>query len=224
MVATPTVRRPSSGRDAGWLGGADLIAVVLAFFGQILLANALLAEHYGWMVLAIDLYASLFLMIDLGLPTLLARDGAKAPEMVRPALGGFIVGNAPWPCPSFSLHSCSTPDRLLNISPPSELLLLAALIGLAHIASYAPRSGLRVLGEARLEAVSKLIERTVTVLVTLLFTARAVLLWLPIRSYSLWVRRQDGLSPLLFFFVKQPSTLRFRHGRAWTYAGTRLVH
>jgi O-antigen/teichoic acid export membrane protein len=164
MVATPTVRRPSSGRDAGWLGGADLIAVVLAFFGQILLANALLAEHYGWMVLAIDLYASLFLMIDLGLPTLLARDGAKAPEMVRPALWRIYRWQCALALPFILLAFLLKPDRLLNISPPSELLLLAALIGLAHIASYAPRSGLRVLGEARLEAVSKLIERTVTVL------------------------------------------------------------
>ncbi len=164
MVTAPTPRRPSSGRDAGWLAGADLIAVVLAFFGQIILANALLAQHYGWMVLAIDLYASLFLIIDLGLPTLLARDGAKAPEMVRPAVWRIYRWQLALALPFLFLALLLKPDRLLNIAPPSELLVLAALIGLAHIASYAPRSGLRVLGEARLEAVSKLIERVVTVL------------------------------------------------------------
>lgn len=164
MVTASTPRRPSSGRDAGWLAGADLIAVVLAFFGQILLANALLAQHYGWMVLAIDLYASLFLIIDLGLPTLLARDGAKAPEMVRPALWRIYRWQLALALPFLLLAFLLKPDRLLNMAPPSELLVLAALVGLAHIASYAPRSGLRVLGEARLEAVSKLIERTVTVL------------------------------------------------------------
>ena len=54
-------RTPSSGRDASWLVGADLLAVGLAFVGQIMLTHALLAEHYGWMVLAIDLYASCLL-------------------------------------------------------------------------------------------------------------------------------------------------------------------
>ena len=47
------------------------------FISQIVLTHALLEGHCGWMVLAGDLYASLFLVIDLGLPTLLARDGAS---------------------------------------------------------------------------------------------------------------------------------------------------
>ena len=86
MGASASRRRPSSGRDAGWLVGADLFAVGLAFIGQIVLTHALLAEHYGWMVLAIDLFASFFLIIDLGLPTLLARDGGRAPELVPEAI------------------------------------------------------------------------------------------------------------------------------------------
>ena len=78
-------RTPSSGRDASWLVGADLLAVALAFIGQIVLTHALLEEHYGWMVLAIDLYASLFLVIDLGLQPC-SRDGARAPSMVSSAV------------------------------------------------------------------------------------------------------------------------------------------
>ena len=54
-MTEPTHRTPSTGRDASWLVGADLLAVALAFIGQIILTHALLAEHYGWMVLAIDL-------------------------------------------------------------------------------------------------------------------------------------------------------------------------
>ena len=67
MAAAGTIsaRTPSSGRDAGWLVSADLLAVGLAFLGQILLTHALLAEHYGWMVLAIDLYASIFWSLTL---------------------------------------------------------------------------------------------------------------------------------------------------------------
>ena len=143
--------------------GADLLAVGLAFFGQILLVNALLAEHYGWMVLAIDLYASLFLVVDLGLPTLLARDGANAPHRVRPAVLRTYRLQALAAVPFVLLAIAVRPDRWLNMDAPGWLLVAAGMTALAHVASYAPRSALRALGEARLEAVSKVVERGVTV-------------------------------------------------------------
>ena len=164
-------RPPSSGRDASWLVGADLLAVALAFIGQILLTHALLEEHYGWMVLAIDLYASLFLVVDLGLPTLIARDGTKAPAMVSKA----VWRTYRWQClaalPFVLLAAFARPETLLNINAPLSLLVLAAFIALVHVASYAPRSALRVLGQARLEAMTKVAERGITVV------AYAVLTW-----------------------------------------------
>jgi O-antigen/teichoic acid export membrane protein len=156
-------RTPSSGRDAGWLISADLFAVVLAFGGQIMLAHALLAEHYGWMVLAIDLYASLFLIIDLGLPTLIARDGTRSPSMVLPAVHRTYRLQAIAALPFVLLAIVATPQHWLNIDAPSPLLVTAGIVAVVHVASYAPRSGLRVLGEARLEAMTKVIERSVTV-------------------------------------------------------------
>jgi len=164
MGAASPPRRPSSGRDAGWLVGADLVAVALAFIGQIVLTHALLAEHYGWMVLAIDLFASLFLVIDLGLPTLLARDGSRAPELVRAAVWRIyrlqLLMSIPFVVVALVVH----PQHWIQLNPPPSVLILAGLIALAHVASYAPRSGLRVLGEARLEAASKVGERLVTTL------------------------------------------------------------
>ena len=44
-----------------------------------------------------------------------------------------------------------------------DLLIICGLIALVHIASYAPRSGLRAAGQAKLEAGTKVLERTVTV-------------------------------------------------------------
>ena len=55
------------------------------------------------------------------------------------------------------------PESWLDVQAPVELLLAASLIALVHVASYAPRSGLRVLGEARLEALTKVVERGLTV-------------------------------------------------------------
>ena len=163
IMTETTARTPSSGRDASWLVGADLAAVVLAFTGQIMLTHALLAEHYGWMVLAIDLYASLFLVIDLGLPTLLARDGTRAPSLVPAAVWRTYRWQAMAALPFVLLALVARPEAWLNVEAPATLLLLAVLIALVHVASYAPRSGLRVLGEARLEALTKVAERGVTV-------------------------------------------------------------
>ena len=75
-------RRPSFGRDSVWLASADVVAVLLAFVGQLILARALLSESYGLFVIAIDLFATLFLLLDLGLPTLLARDGPRNPTAI----------------------------------------------------------------------------------------------------------------------------------------------
>ena len=122
MEATPA-RTPSSGRDAGWLAGADLLAVAMAFFGQILLVQALAAEHYGWMVLAIDLYASLFLIIDLGLPTLLARDGANAPGMVLTAVKRTYRWQLLAALPFLLVALVVQPERWLNLDAPGQLLL-----------------------------------------------------------------------------------------------------
>ena len=44
-----------------------------------------------------------------------------------------------------------------------DLLIICGLIALVHIASYAPRSGLRAAGQAKLESGTKVLERTVTV-------------------------------------------------------------
>ena len=55
------------------------------------------------------------------------------------------------------------PERWINLDAPRLLLVVAGLIALTHVASYAPRSGLRALGEARTEAISKVMERGVTV-------------------------------------------------------------
>ncbi|MAJ02274.1 MAG: hypothetical protein CMA10_07720 [Euryarchaeota archaeon] len=164
MGASASRRRPSSGRDAGWLVGADLFAVGLAFIGQIVLTHALLAEHYGWMVLAIDLFASFFLIIDLGLPTLLARDGGRAPELVPEAIWRIYRLQLIVCIPFIALAILLNPAEWINLNPPSLVMLFAGLIALVHVASYAPRSGLRVLGEARMEAVTKVVERLITTL------------------------------------------------------------
>ena len=163
MVKGLRHRSPSVGRDSSWLVGADLLAVLLAFLGQIILARMLLAEHYGWMVIVIDVYASMMLVVDLGLPTLLARDGARAPDLVLSAVHRMYRCQLAAAIPFLILAGWLRPESWLIGEVPGALVLAAMLTAVAHVGSYAPRSGLRVLGEARLEALTKVVESGVTV-------------------------------------------------------------
>ena len=151
-------RRPSFGRDSVWLSAADIIAVFLALVGQLLLARALLAESYGLLVIALDLFATLFLLLDLGLPTLLARDGPRKPSSIwsgmiqiyRLQIIAALV---------FAPLACGL---VIYLGAHDGLMLLAAVIALVHIASYAPRTALRASGDARFESITKVVERGIT--------------------------------------------------------------
>ena len=151
-------RRPSFGRDSVWLASADVVAVLLAFVGQLILARALLSESYGLFVIAIDLFATLFLLLDLGLPTLLARDGPRRPSAIWSGmmriyrLQGIAV----------LIFVPITVSITLVQSVHDTLMLVGAGIALVHIASYAPRTALRAAGDARLESLTKVIERVAT--------------------------------------------------------------
>ena len=59
-------RELNMGRDSSWLIGADIIAVFLALIGQIVLTRALITEDYGIFIIALDIFATTFLIIDLG--------------------------------------------------------------------------------------------------------------------------------------------------------------
>ena len=155
-------RLPQMGRDSAWLAGADLVAVFLALFGQVVLTRALWTESYGLYIIALDVFATLFLVIDLGLPTLLARDGPNAPHRICPSILRIYNLQFKAAIPFLLLAIVLSPSIDSNWTSHLPVMSICALIALTHIASYAPRSGLRAAGEARLEAWTKVLERAVT--------------------------------------------------------------
>lgn len=162
-VENENFRQPAIGRDAGWLLSAEIVAVFLAFVGQIILTRELLAEEYGWLVLAIDIYASIFLIADLGLPTLLARDGAGSPQGVRSAVGRvYRFQGLAFVC-FLSIAFFLQPLNWFGNDAPQYLAIICIFIAFIHIASYAPRASLRAIGSANHEAISKVIERVIIV-------------------------------------------------------------
>jgi len=158
MGANPVSRKPMLVRDTSWLTLSEIISVLLALVGQVILTRAILQSEYGMWILLIDIFTAIFLIVDAGLPTLISRDGANNPFVLHKAVRKVwklqIIVAVP-----FVL--IGIPGVILRNNSPSELIYLASIISLLHIASYAPRSALRAAGEARLEAVSKVVERTV---------------------------------------------------------------
>ena len=135
-VENENFRQPAIGRDAGWLLSAEIVAVFLAFIGQIILTRELLAEEYGWLVLAIDIYASVFLIADLGLPTLLARDGAGNPQGVRSAVGRiYRFQGIAFVC-FLSIALFLQPLNWFGNEAPQYLAMICILISFIHIASF----------------------------------------------------------------------------------------
>ena len=155
-------RRPELVRDSSWLAGSDLVVIFLGLIGQAFLASNLMRSDYGLMIVLIDAFALMLLLVDAGLPTIISRDAPRARHQTKSlVLQTFRI--------QIVLSLLMLPIGLvigfLIWSDSSKLLLLAcAGIAVLHVFTYAPRSALRALGEARKEAVVKLIERFVTTL------------------------------------------------------------
>ena len=154
------MRRPELNRDSGWLIGVDLLVVFLGLIGQIFLSHSLLSTDYGLLIILLDAFATIFILIDAGLPTLLNRDGPKAPGMARTAAHRILKLQAIIALPFIIIAFIGS--TIIWEDLPIGLLSICAAITLMHVASYPHRSLLRCLGEARLEAATKLLERTVT--------------------------------------------------------------
>ena len=168
MSQQSNLRLPDMKRDSTWLASADLFSVFLALVGQVILTRSLLSSDYGLFIILLDLFATTFLIVDLGLPTLLARDGGKAPHLVWPAVWRVYGMQLKIAIPFFVLTLFLTPQIITSWQDEFSLLLLTSVIAIIHIASYAPRSALRAIGEARIEGITKVIERAIT---TILYCA-----------------------------------------------------
>ena len=154
------MRSPQLGRDTAWLAASDLVAIIFGLMGQVLLTKALLQTEYGLFVILLDAFATLFILVDAGLPTLLNRDGARAPKHALSAAHRIMRLQAIIALPFIVVGLVS--GHLLWSDIPPVLIWICAAIMLIQIATYPYRSLLRCLGEARLEGGVKMIERITT--------------------------------------------------------------
>ena len=156
----PIMRRPKLARDTVWLASSDGLAIVFGLIGQVILAKALLQSDYGLLVVILDAFATMYILIDAGLPTILARDVPRVPGASKKAVRRVLKLQTMIALP-FILISAITSSMIWD-DVPATLLLACGVVALGHIMSYPHRSMLRALGEARIESMLKLVERIVT--------------------------------------------------------------
>ncbi|HIL65317.1 MAG: hypothetical protein CXT71_02285 [Methanobacteriota archaeon] len=154
------MRKPELGRDTVWLASSDGLAIVFGLIGQVILAKALLQSNYGILVVILDAFATMYILIDAGLPTILARDIPRAPGCAKIAVRRIYRLQLLIAIP-FVLGSLIF-SHYIWADVPSGLIELCAIIAFGHIMSYPHRSLLRALGEARIESMVKLSERVIT--------------------------------------------------------------
>ena len=153
-------RRPNLRRDATWLTSADLLTIALGLLGQALLSAALIREDYGLLVIVIDAFAVAFLLVDAGLPTIITRDVPKARFQARALVHQTLRIQGIFAC--IFVPTGLVCGKFFWPDIPLVLLLASAGIAILHIFTYAHRSALRALGEARQEAIVKVVERLIT--------------------------------------------------------------
>lgn len=156
-------RRVRLERDTLWLSGADIGALLVGIAVHVVLTRTYAAGDYGRWILLLDLFYLTATFVDLGLPTLIGRDGQRLGDglrdlvhrslgiqtrlalpvvLVSAVLGALWVGGGAW----------WTASAILAISACVQIL------------TYAHRAALRALGESRQEALVRVVDRGATAL------------------------------------------------------------
>ena len=155
-------RRVRLERDTLWLSAADLAALLVGIVVHVVLTRTFSDGDYGRWVLLLDLFYVTATIVDLGLPTLIGRDGERlggaAHDLVhrclriqiRFALPIIVIGG---------LLGWMWVGESKSWLIASFILALSACV---QILTYAHRAALRALGESRQEALVRFVDRGAT--------------------------------------------------------------
>ncbi|MEE2758389.1 MAG: lipopolysaccharide biosynthesis protein [Candidatus Thermoplasmatota archaeon] len=155
-------RRVRLERDTFWLTAADLVALLVGLAVHIVLTRSFTDGDYGRWVLLLDLFYVTATFVDLGLPTLIGRDGERlgsgAKDLVHRCLDIQIRVALPIIIISGLLGWIWIGESTTWLVAS---LILAVSAGV-QILTYAHRAALRALGESRKEALVRFVDRGAT--------------------------------------------------------------
>ena len=173
-------RRVRLERDTLWLSTADMAALLVGIAVHVILTRTFTDGDYGRWVLLLDLFYVTATIVDLGLPTLIGRDGERLGTAAHGLVNRCLKIQIRWALPIIVIGGVV---GWLWVGKSMIWLvasLILALSACVQILTYAHRAALRALGESRQEALVRFVDRGATavgiVLAASLFGAHPIAL------------------------------------------------
>ena len=158
-------------RDTLWLSSADAINLFFGIVIHVILTRSLLSDEYGTFILLLDFFHVCVILVDLGLPTIIGRDGERLGsklDIVLKKVSGIQAVIVAFSCGLFAYLGIFLFGGWIG---PAILLSFAAGI---LVLAYAHRAAMRACGEARLEALVRISDRGIVALL-MIFWAQDIL-------------------------------------------------
>ena len=112
-------RRVRLERDTLWLSTADMAALLVGIAVHVILTRTFTDGDYGRWVLLLDLFYVTATIVDLGLPTLIGRDGERLGTAAHGLVNRCLKIQIRWALPCLLYTSPSPRDRQKSRMPSS---------------------------------------------------------------------------------------------------------
>ena len=155
-------RRVRLERDTLWLSGADMAALLVGLAVHVVLTQTFTDGDYGRWVLLLDLFYVTATIVDLGLPTLIGRDGERLGGAAHDLVHRCLRIQMRFALPIIAISGFLGWMWVGESTTWLVASLILALSACVQILTYAHRAALRALGESRREALVRFVDRGAT--------------------------------------------------------------
>ena len=155
-------RKVNLERDTLWLSSADMLALLVGIAVHVVLSRAFTDGDYGRWILLLDLFYVTATLVDLGLPTLIGRDGERLGSGAHLLVHRCLHIQVRF---AFPIIAISAILGWLWVGESTAWLIASIILALSacvQILTYAHRAALRSLGESRQEALVRFVDRGAT--------------------------------------------------------------
>ena len=155
-------RRVRLERDTLWLSAADMVALLVGIAVHVVLTQTFTDGDYGRWVLLLDLFYVTATIVDLGLPTLIGRDGERLGSNAHDLVHRCLRIQARFAVPIIVIGGTIGWFWVGETTAWLVASFILAFSACVQILTYAHRAALRALGESRQEAVVRFVDRGAT--------------------------------------------------------------
>ncbi len=159
LPGSVAARQPNIARDTSFFIGADAMATGFGLVSTLILTRMFVEHDYGMWVLILAFFQTWFMFVDMGIPTVMVRDIPRGRTQARGLLHIAIRIQLLVCCVLFPLGAAVALKLWGDDGEWSRAFILLAIAGALPALSESHRVTLRALGEARREALSRMLDR-----------------------------------------------------------------